>query len=404
MAQQGIASRDHGHDVRRNILFLKGNYDAVGGAETLLGSLLDHLDPERFHAMLVMLQRNGFPDSPALLKDPRVVERHTIMWLGVAAAPLTIPPLLRLIRRKPVDLVNSHDIRSILTAAMLAPVVDLPWVAHLHGFLGAVGSRQLQAFEAIAKLLIRRADAIVCSSEAAAAELRTSGQKNIRVVANGVSLPERVPCEPDRSALRVRLGVRSDAILCGVLTRLHPGKGVAYLLEAIASLRRTGVALHLLVVGDGEERPVLEKQAQSLGLEDAVHFVGFQTDVAGHIAAMDILVHPSLRESLPLAILEGMAHGRPVVATAVGDVPKVLAGVGLVVPPADAEALAAAIASLVGDSERRRTMGEQGRRIVESRYSMAVATRALEDIFDEVIENKRNHHSRSGGTAASAEA
>jgi glycosyltransferase involved in cell wall biosynthesis len=146
-----------------------------------------------------------------------------------------------------------------------------------------------------------------------------------------------------------------------------------HLVEAAALLRRHAPAARVLIVGDGEERATLERQAAALGLDDMVLFVGMRTDVPALLAAADVYVQPSLFEAFPVSVLEAMAVGLPVVATAVGGVPEMVAHgkSGLLVPPARPDALAAAMVQLL-DSATRTAMGASGRAWVEQHASTDV--------------------------------
>ena len=123
-----------------------------------------------------------------------------------------------------------------------------------------------------------------------------------------------------------------------------------------------------MIVGDGPERGALETRIAQLGLGDRVHLLGFRTDIPELLAGCDLFVLPSLFEGLPLSILEAMAAGKAVVATAIGGNDEaVVDGVtGLLVPPADPEALADALRTLLREPERRRRLGEAGRRRAEA--------------------------------------
>jgi glycosyltransferase involved in cell wall biosynthesis len=214
----------------------------------------------------------------------------------------------------------------------------------------------------------RLADRVVAPSRATAAELREDyGVTAAAVIANGIApapaAPEPAPRDPAAGGPVV--------LYAG---RLRTRKGVAVLLEAFARLRTERPEALLVLAGDGEQRPALEAQARRLGIAAAVHFLGAQPRdaMSARYAAADLFCLPSLYEGFPLAILEAMAAGLPVVATAVAGVPEAVDhGVtGLLVPPEDAAALARALGELAADPERARRMGEAGRRRVETEYAI----------------------------------
>ncbi len=190
--------------------------------------------------------------------------------------------------------------------------------------------------------------------------------------------------------MRRQLGYDADTLLLATVVVLRPGKGVEFLLQALARLasRESAARARLLVVGDGSERADLERQAAALGLGERVRFLGTRGDVAALLAASDAYVQPSLFEALPTSVLEAMAVGVPVVATAVGGTLELVQpGVnGLLVPPSDPAALAEALATLLDASAADRArMGQAGRDWVLSHASLDVWLDNLERIYRQVV-------------------
>lgn len=236
----------------------------------------------------------------------------------------------------------------------------------------------------LGRLTARLSDRVVAPSRATARELaRDYGVAGAAVIPNGVApLP---PAEAGAEAPSVPAG--SPVVLYA--GRLRTRKAVAVLLEAFARLRREVPGAALVLVGDGEQRPALEDQARRLGIEKAVRFTGAvpRDEMARRLAAADLFCLPSLYEGFPLAILEAMAAGLPVVATAVAGVPEAVEhGVtGLLVPPEDADALARALGELARDPERRRLLGEAGRRKLEGELAIPGIAAAYLDLWRELL-------------------
>ncbi len=183
------------------------------------------------------------------------------------------------------------------------------------------------------------------------------------------------------------MGLPTDARVVGVVGRLEARKGHRHFIEAMARIVTCEPRAVGLVVGEGKEKSALQAQCDALGLGEAVRLAGYWPDLPEAFAALDVFVLPSLMEGHPLAILEAMAAGKPVVATDVGgNREAVEPGItGLLVPPADPGALAEGILSLLRDPARAAAFGEAGRRSLERRFSLAEAVRANEDIY-------RNRH------------
>lgn len=199
------------------------------------------------------------------------------------------------------------------------------------------------------------------------------------VIYNGIDTHRFCPAagQEERLARRAQLGLPSDAILIGAIGRLERVKGQDLLLQA---LTRLPAAYHLVLAGDGTQRAPLATAAEELGVAARVHFLGLQDDPAVVMQALDLFCLPSRAEGLPLALLEAQACGLPIVATAVGGVPAALPpGAGIVVPPEDTAALAAALSAVLDlPPAARHRMGGTGRLFVLERYSIE-ETRAAYD-------------------------
>jgi glycosyltransferase involved in cell wall biosynthesis len=186
-------------------------------------------------------------------------------------------------------------------------------------------------------------------------------ERRIEVVHNGIDAGVR-PSREARAVVRADLGIPADALVVGTIGRLDPVKNFASLLDAHAAVR-SQLHAHLVIVGDGPERPGLEALARSLDIAGSVHFVGFRSDARAILPACDLYVNSSTHEGISLTVLEAMAATLPVVATRVGGNPEVVMNgeTGLLVPARSASHLALAIATLLDDPQRRRTMGEAAR-------------------------------------------
>lgn len=291
--------------------------------------------------------------------------------------------LTRLLRERRVDVLHTHTLAAANTLGRLAARrARVPVVSHLH---------IENHFRSPTKPLLRRADnasARLCAALIAVSEdtrrayERQGYPRRIEVVYNGVELDGAAP-----GGLRERLGIPASAPLVGEVGRLCDVKGQRELIEALAQLP----GAHAVLVGVDLERGgayqrELEETAERLGVRDRVVFAGRIDDAGALLADLDVLALPSSTEGLPLVVLEAMARGRAVVATPVGGTPEVVVdGVtGLLVPPRDPDALAAALRRLLADPGLRARMGDAGHERVRTRFSAdAMTTRVLE-IYDAV--------------------
>ncbi len=361
------------------ILKIKGSYEKAGGPETLLEGVLKQFDRTLINPVFVLLRGSGTAIAP-VLKD---VPRTELEWKGLSGALSTARSLARLYKKEGATLIHSHDMRSNLVGFLLTRFCHVPWIAHVHGWHGKTQIGRYRLYEMMDGFFVRFADLVLVGSYAAKKDVEALGISPVQVVPNSVEPRSAETYADGVKALRQELGAGDDTVVIGVVGRIHPGKGQAVLLRAVKKLLDKELDLCVLVVGEGPELDALTALAAELGIEEQVEFAGFCTDAYLYMAAMDIFVVPSLKESLPLTALEAMGMGRAIVASRVGDLPVVIEdGVsGLLVEPGDVADLSAAIEKLVRDSDYRNALGERGSKVIRERYSMASMAKNLEVIY-----------------------
>ena len=289
--------------------------------------------------------------------------------------------LARWLRRENVDLIHAHNGTALFYGALAARLARRPrlvFTAHDHT-VPQVRSRPLQ------HLLGRTTACAVAVSELGRRELLgVTGFDPDRVIVvhngvhNGVHNSLHAGARPERSAARVALGVPTDAEVAGTVARLHPEKNVPGLVRAFSLLAAARPRAHLLIAGDGPVRAARRALAEDAGLQSRVHLLGERSDVGRILAALDVFVLASEREGLPLAVLEAMGAGLPVVATD---------GVtGRLVRPGDAEALASSVADLLSDADRARELGRRGREVFLAGFTADRMAAAYGRVYRDVLE------------------
>ncbi len=350
-----------------------------------------------------MLTRPGEPQPAALGAGVPTDSRRELPWRGLVTAPAVARALGRLVRETQARLIHTHDMRSNLAAYLFTRRARVPWIAHVHGWLGATHRARWRVYERIERRLVRHADLVLVGSAAALGEVEACGVRRARIVANAVHIPPDGACAMQAARVRAELGASDATVVIGTTGRLHAGKGQTFLVRAIAELRRRGRPVHGLVVGEGPDLDPLRRLARDLGVARDVTLTGFCTDPIPYVAAMDVFVAPSLKESLPLTVLEAMALRRPVVVSAVGDLPRVITdGVsGFLVPPADVTALTETLERLIPDAALRGAVGARGRAVVAERFSADSMIRALENIYADLIAAEPSPVARSAAPSLS---
>jgi glycosyltransferase involved in cell wall biosynthesis len=338
-----------------------------GGAETVVADLAGHL-VERGHEVGVASSGGWRADDLA---------RDGIRTLEVplrAPGPVTVlraaARLRREVARRPVDLVHAHNVRASVAARL---GTRAPLVTTVHGLADADYPR--------AARLLRRSDLVVAVSQDVADRLTTAGlpEQQLRVIENAVADAGDV----DRATARRELGLEPDRPVVLCVARLAAPKRVDLLLDAWPAL---GTQALLLVAGDGPDRPALERRAA--GLEGRVEFLGDRRDVRRLLAAADLLVLPSDREGLPMTVLEAMAAGVPVVASAVGGLASFDPDTIELVTPGSADAVGAAVVRVLADPDRSRHLAASAGAVVRRRYSSSGMRSAYENVYEELLDGR----------------
>ena len=350
------------------------------GAERVQALLADRLPEFGYRASFVCLKRGKFLE--ALEKSPHPCRAVTMRSrLDVLRNARTIA---RHARDTNCRLIHTHTPRGALVGSLSASLAGLPMVHHVHSPTSRDSARKLiNGINALVeRASLRRARALIPVSESLANDLRARGYGDGRImpIPNGVALCDLPPKPARRGELTV-----------GTVALFRPRKGTEVLLRALARLVAQGRAVRLRAVGPFET-PEYERSVRalcrSLGLDARVEWRGFRQDVAAELAAMDVMVLPSLfGEGMPMVVLEAMAVGLPVVATRVEGVPEVVRDGqdGLLVQPGDDAALADALGRLAAEPSLIEAMGASGRRRQRETFSDVAMAERLSRLYDRVL-------------------
>jgi glycosyltransferase involved in cell wall biosynthesis len=369
--------------MRRRIAQLVTELDP-GGAERVVHDLATGLDPARFESVVISLEDAG---------------GEVARWLGEAGVPVRSVGMRRKLdpgaRKRLASILR--DERAELLHTHLLHASYLGRRAARAGGVGAVVStvhlveRAWLPWRTLAdRLTAPLADAVVCVSESVRSQYLArvgADAGRIRVIHNGIA-PARFRGPFDRAEIRRELGLDEADRVVASLGRLRRQKGHDIALRAFAAVAREDERARLLVVGDGPERARLERLRARLSLGERAVFTGQRRDVPEILSAADCLVAASRYEGFGLAVAEGMAAGVPVVASRVDSIPELIEdGVtGLLVPPGDADALARAVARVLGDPELARFLGARARERVSERFTLSRMLRAHEELYDELLD------------------
>jgi len=281
------------------------------------------------------------------------------------------------------DVVHLHSTKAGLLGRPVARLLGVPVVYTAHGTSWQYTGRVLGRLQRALERALRPATDLllsVCPEEAQAfaAEIGFAPAR-IRVVPNGVQLPDVAALAAARASGRAALGLSARDVWAIFVGRLTREKGLDVLLDALGCDAGVG---GLLVVGTGADRRPLE--AAALRLPVPVRFCGYREDVGRLLAAADVFVQPSRSEGLPFSVLEAMAHGLPVVGSRVGGLPGLVDGCGQLVAAEDPDALATALRRLATDPAERHALGMAGRTRVGRDFGLPDMLAALQRVYEEV--------------------
>jgi glycosyltransferase involved in cell wall biosynthesis len=333
------------------------------GGEQQMAYLMDGLR-RRGHRVAAVVRSGG---EAARRLSERGFEADAIGMHGEADL-VAVVRLARRMRRLKPDVVHCHTSHAHALGALAARLAGRPVVVvsrrvdfsiYRHSFLGLSGFKYRHGL-----------DRIVCVSQAVASVLERDGvdPTRLRVVHSAVD-PSRVR-DAAPVDVRARLGLPATAPVVLAVGALVGHKGHRHLVDALPAIRGRVPGVRAVVAGEGPLRPQLEAQARALGVAEALVLAGQVDDLPGWFHGVDLLVMPSTEEGLGTSVLDGMAAGLAVVASRAGGLPETVRdGVeGLLVPVGDAAALAAAVAGLLLDADRRAAMGAAARRRVDDEF------------------------------------
>ena len=351
-----------------------------GGAQEHLYSLVTRIDTERYEVSVVALSAGSAVRKLAkagidvlVIDDP-----DDTIAVGALAAHLA---------EVRADVVHAHMYRAetVATRAVIALGEAGQRKPYLVATIHSSRIRSLEDQEHL-RALTPYMNRLIAVSRAIEHKLCDEQRTTVPVtlIYNGVDL-ERYDHQEACCTLPEEYGMEPGSAIVGVVARLEPEKGHPTLLEAWPLVLRSCPDTYLLIVGEGSRRDALEAQARELRIAHRVVFTGRRDDVPAVTAALDVAVLPSYREAQGMVILEAMALSRPVVASNVGGIPEMIEdGVtGLLVPPHDPAALAAAIVRLLTNHPLADTLGRAGHDMVHDRFCIQLMVGAIESIYDE---------------------
>lgn len=377
-----ITRMDHGGSADDTVRIIKGVPPEKYESSLLCGSL-EQLSETELRELKSSC--SSFTIEPSLKRDPKPLSDLRALFR-----------LRRFILNGDYDIVHTHTSKAGIIGRLAARLAGRPVTVHSthgHVFYGYFGKLKTSLFVFLEKHIATITDRVFCLTEMEIEDhltLNIGTRGLFSCVYSGVPLEQYATPANPREQTREKLGLPPAALVIGAVARIDPVKGIRHIVEAFKLLHAENPNAHLLLAGDGEDRPELEKLSREYGISDRLHFLGHRTDIADLLHAMDIFALPSLNEGYGKAIVEAFCAGLPVVATRVGGIPALIKDgeTGILVPPADPAALANAISRLLNDPALRQQLSAASLRRVSDDLSVEAMIRRHDEIYTELLQSR----------------
>jgi glycosyltransferase involved in cell wall biosynthesis len=382
-----LTAAEAGRAVR--VVTMLDSLEALSGAETLAVEMAIRLDADRFDRTLCVTRwKDSFETEEPARSALARLRGAGVRILGIRRrSRLSIRPWLRLVRflrSEGVDIVHAHKYGSNVWAVLFGRLSGVPIiVAHEHvwSFQGGYFRRIVDR-----ELIARFSDAFIAISEGTR---RAMIQRERIPPEDVIFIPNGIPDLPrgDGAGARASLGIDPGTPIVGTVAFLRPQKALEVLIDAAVLLRRSRPELRVLIVGDGPERPRLERLISERGIGETVWMLGHRSEVPDLLAALDVAVCCSDFEGAPLSVLEFMDAALPIVATRIDGITELIddGSTGVLVPPRDPDTLSESISTLLDDPDRRLTLGRSAQDERRRRYGIDEWVRRIEDLYGELL-------------------
>lgn len=361
---------------------------SLGGAQKVLTYIIEHLDQNWFRPLVACLYGGDSPIGDDLRKmgipvyDLKMNKKWRLdsLWR-----------LYKLLHTKDITIMHSSLFHANMAARLVGTLAHTPIIITWRQNIN-IGSNFRDFTN---KLTSSLDDHVVAVSEnTRQVELRATGvpQDKVSVVHNCIDVARyELTKSLDRNKIRAGLDISKDAFLLGAVGRLHHQKGLFFLLDALLKIKNSIEQVELLFIGEGDLKNDLEAHAESIGVSGLTKFTGPRTDIPEILRAFDIFVLPSLWEGLPLALLEAMASGLPVIATDVGGIPEVVIDreTGLLIQPSNSQAIADAVLLLYNDRNLRIRLANAGSAFVYAQFSAQTLVKDLDTVYKHLLSQKK---------------
>lgn len=367
---------------------------ASGGMREHVTTLLKKMD-SNLYSLMVACPKDTILDRDLVSKGVKIFYVNICESTNPIAEAKCLLKLVHIIKENRIHIVHSHGARAGLlgrTAALLAGVPVSLCTVHNFVSQSNVPVWQKWLLHAAEKSLAAATTRYITVSQALEAEIARKGgipSDKIEVVYNGVDL-DKFNIMLDCMEKKNQLGLKPNAVIIGTAGRLIPTKGISYFIKAARVIKDKYPATQFIIIGEGPERPSLEKLSKKLGMAKDIIFLGYRRDILAILPLINIFVVPSLSEGQSIVTLEAMAARRPVVAFDTGGIPELVTHhrTGILVPEKNIKELAKGIMEILENPKLGERLGNKARSVVEERFQQKVMVKKTEEIYKQCLLEK----------------
>jgi glycosyltransferase involved in cell wall biosynthesis len=373
----------------------------VGGPAIHVILLTAGMDPQRFSTTLISGREEAHEGNMLHLAQEKGVNPIFVDEMSrsirFGSDIFSFIKIYKLLRSERPDIVHTHTAKAGTVGRICAFLARVPIRIHtfhghvFRGYFGPLKSWLIVMIERMLGLITNRIIMVSKNGREELLGLKICSSKKMLHIPLGLELRRFEDLSEYRGCLRKQLGIPDNALLVGNVARLVPIKGLSDFLQAAKVVRENlDDEVHFAIVGVGELEEQLRQQVVELGLQDCVHFAGFYSDVGKAYVDMDLLVLSSYNEGLPVAIIEAMASGVPVVANRVGGVPELVQDgtTGFLSTPHDISSMAECITKVLSNQQLRESMGQASRNHVIPRLCSERLITDMENLYTELAQKK----------------
>jgi glycosyltransferase involved in cell wall biosynthesis len=382
------------HDKRFRIAFILTPVE-FGGAEKVSLTFLKNFDRSRFQILPILFTRPWEREN----HFERKLKEENCAFFQVPVAQTKKGDYLRVMRCYRIvhrmlkdnsfDLIHTNGYFADIVGIPVARILGIPSISTCHGFIST--DAKLKLYNKLDKIMLRLSDRIIAVSQGIKEDLIHNGiaGSRVAVIQNAVNGNRGTESfSQTRSKKRHALGLSEQDFVIGFVGRLSQEKGIEHLIHAAALLTNANVPVKLLLVGEGPQRNSLETLSVEKGVKDRVQFAGFQSDAESWLDCFDVFALPSLTEGTPMALLEAMSCGVPVVASAVGGVPYVIESGknGILVSPGKTQDIKDAMHLLYKNKDLRNSLSKEAQRTIKMKYDVEDWINKIETEYLKVLD------------------